>query len=168
MMVKFKRWKLVGFLLFLLILFDTDFCCGRRTRQTESMLEDFDIGESAKFPYLQYGAEIQAKIKSSLPRFAQPIPNVTVTIGKDALLPCVVDNLRSYKVAWVRVDTQTILTIHQAVITRNPRITLSYSDHRSWFLQIKNTHESDRGWYMCQINTDPMRSLMGYLEVVGK
>ncbi|ODN02457.1 Limbic system-associated membrane protein [Orchesella cincta] len=103
---------------------------------------------------------------SSLPRFAQPIPNVTVTIDKDALLPCVVDNLRSYKVAWVRVDTQTILTIHQNVITRNPRITLAHSDHRSWFLQIKSVQETDRGWYMCQINTDPMRSLMGYLEVV--
>ncbi|GFG32009.1 hypothetical protein Cfor_08529, partial [Coptotermes formosanus] len=33
-----------------------------------------------------------------LPRFAEPIPNVTVTIGRDALLACVVDNLRGYKV----------------------------------------------------------------------
>lgn len=33
------------------------------------------------------------------PRFAEPIPNVTVTIGRDALLACVVDNLRNYKVS---------------------------------------------------------------------
>jgi hypothetical protein len=28
--------------------------------------------------------------------------------------------------------------------------------------------EIDRGWYMCQINTDPMVHRSGYLEVVGK
>ncbi|GAB0091886.1 uncharacterized protein DMENIID0001_067770 [Sergentomyia squamirostris] len=100
------------------------------------------------------------------PRFAEPIPNITVSVGRDALLACVVDNLKGYKVAWVRVDTQTILSIHHNVITQNPRITLSYNDHRSWYLQIKEVEESDRGWYMCQINTDPMRSRKGYLQVV--
>ncbi|XP_071449936.1 lachesin-like [Hetaerina americana] len=101
-----------------------------------------------------------------MPRFAEPIPNVTVTIGKDALLACVVENLRGYKVAWVRVDTQTILSIHHNVITQNPRISLSHNDHRSWYLHIRNAHEADRGWYMCQINTDPMRSRVGYIQVV--
>ncbi|XP_039287766.1 lachesin isoform X3 [Nilaparvata lugens] len=101
-----------------------------------------------------------------LPRFAEPIPNVTVTVGRDALLACVVDNLRSYKVAWVRVDTQTILSIHHNVITQNPRVSLSFNDHRSWYLHIKNVQEVDRGWYMCQVNTDPMRSRQGYLQVV--
>lgn len=72
------------------------------------------------------------------------------------------------QVAWVRVDTQTILSIHHNVITQNPRISLSYNDHRSWYLHIKNVQESDRGWYMCQINTDPMRSRQGYLQVVGQ
>jgi hypothetical protein len=72
------------------------------------------------------------------------------------------------QVAWVRVDTQTILSIHHNVITQNPRISLSYNDHRSWYLHIKNVHEADRGWYMCQVNTDPMRSRQGYLQVVGE
>ncbi|XP_073993585.1 lachesin-like isoform X2 [Rhodnius prolixus] len=104
--------------------------------------------------------------ESLLPRFAEPIPNVTVTVGRDALLACVVENLRAFKVAWVRVDTQTILSIHHNVITQNPRVTLSYNDHRSWYLHIKNVQEADRGWYMCQVNTDPMRSRQGYLQVV--
>ncbi|CAD1475201.1 unnamed protein product, partial [Heterotrigona itama] len=69
-------------------------------------------------------------------------------------------------VAWVRVDTQTILSIHHNVITQNPRISLSYNDHRTWYLHIKKVEEVDRGWYMCQVNTDPMRSRQGYLEVV--
>ncbi|KAF4532671.1 hypothetical protein B566_EDAN002906 [Ephemera danica] len=70
------------------------------------------------------------------------------------------------QVAWVRVDTQTILSIHHNVITQNPRISLSYNDHRSWYLHISNVQEEDRGWYMCQINTDPMRSRVGYIQVV--
>uniref|UniRef100_A0A146LH66 Lachesin n=2 Tax=Lygus hesperus TaxID=30085 RepID=A0A146LH66_LYGHE len=104
--------------------------------------------------------------ESMLPRFAEPIPNVTVTVGRDALLACVVENLRGFKVAWVRVDTQTILSIHHNIITQNARVSLSFNDHRSWYLHIKNVQEVDRGWYMCQINTDPMRSRQGYLQVV--
>ena len=73
-----------------------------------------------------------------------------------------------FKVAWVRVDTQTILTIHHNIITRNQRVSLSHHDHKQWQLHLNNVQESDRGWYMCQINTDPMRSERGYLEVVGK
>lgn len=72
------------------------------------------------------------------------------------------------QVAWLRVDTQTILTIASHVITKNHRIAVSHSDHRTWFLHIREVKESDRGWYMCQINTDPMKSQTGYLEVVGK
>lgn len=36
---------------------------------------------------------------SNFPRFAEPIPNITVTVGRDALLACVVDNLKAYKVS---------------------------------------------------------------------
>lgn len=49
------------------------------------------------------------------PSFAETVPNITVVAGKDVILPCVVDNLEHFKVAWVRVDTQTILTIHTKV-----------------------------------------------------
>ncbi|BES91852.1 Immunoglobulin domain [Nesidiocoris tenuis] len=69
-------------------------------------------------------------------------------------------------VAWLRVDTQTILTIHGHVITKNHRIGVTHSDHRTWNLHVKELRQSDRGWYMCQINTDPMKSQVGYLNVV--
>lgn len=36
--------------------------------------------------------------EQNLPRFAEPIPNITVTIGRDALLACSVDNLKGFKV----------------------------------------------------------------------
>ncbi len=32
------------------------------------------------------------------PSFAEPVPNVTVVAGKDAVLPCIVDNLEHFKV----------------------------------------------------------------------
>ncbi|KAG8229076.1 hypothetical protein J437_LFUL005710 [Ladona fulva] len=34
---------------------------------------------------------------SEEPRFAEPIPNVTVAVGRDASLPCVVEHLGTYK-----------------------------------------------------------------------
>ena len=72
------------------------------------------------------------------------------------------------QVAWLRVDTQTILTIHGHVITKNHRIAVTHSDHRTWYLHIRDVRQADRGWYMCQINTDPMKSQIGFVEVVGK
>ena len=68
----------------------------------------------------------------------------------------------------MRVDTQTILTIHNSIITRNQRVSLSHREHKEWKLHIANVQEVDRGWYMCQVNTDPMRSKRGYLEVQGR
>ncbi|XP_021923940.1 opioid-binding protein/cell adhesion molecule homolog isoform X3 [Zootermopsis nevadensis] len=103
---------------------------------------------------------------TDMPKFGEPIINVTVPVGREATLMCVVDDLGAYKVAWLRGDTQTILTIASHVITKNHRIGVTHSDHRTWFLHIREMKESDRGWYMCQINTDPMKSQIGYLEVV--
>ncbi|XP_031837838.1 neurotrimin [Nomia melanderi] len=100
------------------------------------------------------------------PNFKRPIANVTTAVGREATLACVVQDLAGYRVAWLRVDTQTILTISTHVITKNHRIGVTHSDHRTWFLHIREVRESDRGWYMCQINTDPMKSQNGYLEVV--
>ncbi|XP_034950569.1 neurotrimin-like isoform X2 [Chelonus insularis] len=100
------------------------------------------------------------------PTFVLPIANVTVPVGREATLACVVDNLSTYKVAWLQVNTQTILTIAVHVITKNHRIVVSHSDHRIWYLHIRDVRESDQGDYMCQINTDPMISQVGHLKVV--
>lgn len=35
---------------------------------------------------------------SEPPIFAEPIPNVTVALGRDVSLPCVIENLGTYKV----------------------------------------------------------------------
>ncbi|KAG4079718.1 hypothetical protein HA402_004423, partial [Bradysia odoriphaga] len=100
------------------------------------------------------------------PKFSAPIQNATAPVGREAVLTCVVEDLALYKVAWLRVDTQTILTIQKHVITKNHRVSITYSEKNTWQLKIKDIRESDRGFYMCQINTDPMKSQMGYLDVV--
>lgn len=42
------------------------------------------------------------------PRFAQPIPNVTVAVGRDANLPCVVEHLGGYKVSGGQEEERVI------------------------------------------------------------
>ncbi|XP_076266822.1 neurotrimin-like [Rhynchophorus ferrugineus] len=119
------------------------------------------------FVALTFGISL---VSSSLgvenPRFVKSITNMTVAVGRDATLECVVENLNNYKVAWLRVDTQTILTIHNHVITKNHRIGVTHIELKTWHLHIRDVQESDKGWYMCQINTDPMKSQVGYLDVV--
>jgi len=62
------------------------------------------------------------------------------------------------QVGWVKADTKAIQAIHDHVITHNPRVSVSHSDYSTWNLHVKNVQEEDRGMYMCQINTDPMKS----------
>ena len=58
-----------------------------------------------------------------------------------------------------------ILTIGKHVITRIPRFNVIHDSHHTWTLQIKDVQAEDKGYYMCQVNTDPMRSRRAYLEV---
>ncbi|CAL1263926.1 unnamed protein product [Larinioides sclopetarius] len=100
------------------------------------------------------------------PSFAEPIPNATAAVGREAVLQCTIDNLDTYKVAWIKVDTETLLSYHTHVIPRDNRLKVTNSNSdRQWFLHIKNLDVSDRGFYMCQINTEPMISEKGYLDV---
>jgi len=67
-------------------------------------------------------------------------------------------NILSNKVGWLKADTKAIQAIHENVITHNPRVTVSHLDQNTWNLHIKAVSEEDRGGYMCQLNTDPMKS----------
>ncbi|XP_017834892.1 neogenin isoform X1 [Drosophila busckii] len=144
---------------------------------------DFIIGESEEHDHIahhlaemQNHEELLEDIREDtaintipekdLPKFGEPLQNVTVPVSREAVLQCVVDNLQTYKIAWLRVDTQTILTIQNHVITKNHRMSITHAEKRAWILRIRDVKESDKGWYMCQINTDPMKSQVGYLDVV--
>ncbi|OQR73899.1 lachesin-like, partial [Tropilaelaps mercedesae] len=103
-----------------------------------------------------------------IPQFAEPVQNITVPRGRDAKIACVIDNLGDFRPAWIKEEDKAILTMHQQIISRNYRISLSTSDNRIFTLHIRNVQESDRGGYMCQINTSPVKSSTGYLDVLGK
>ncbi|XP_053604014.1 lachesin-like [Plodia interpunctella] len=99
------------------------------------------------------------------PKFVGPDTNVTVVVGRDAILSCQVQNLQNYKVAWLRVDTQTVLTIGPHVITKNHRVGVTGADPQAWSLTIRDVRMSDGGHYMCQVNTEPMITQTHHLHV---
>ncbi|XP_076036266.1 neurotrimin-like [Oratosquilla oratoria] len=100
------------------------------------------------------------------PTFGEPIMNLTVTVGREATLSCVVDNLANFKVGWLKVESQTILSLQKRVVTHNTRVSVTHDEHRTWNLHIKQVKESDRGCYMCQINTPNMKNQVGCIEVL--
>ena len=68
-------------------------------------------------------------------------------------------------------EQSAILTVHNHVITRNPRISVTHDKHdkfKTWFLHIANVQEEDKGRYMCQINTVTAKTQFGYVHVVGE
>ena len=77
-----------------------------------------------------------------------------------------------FQMAWVKLETETqslpsLLTMHQRVITNNSRISVVEREGDWLQLKIKDLTPSDQGWYMCQINTDPIVSDRAFLEVKG-
>ena len=70
--------------------------------------------------------------------------------------------------AWIKVDTETLLSYHTHVVGDTHRLKVTNSNNdRTWSLHIKSVEVQDRGFYMCQINTEPMISQEGYLDVTG-
>ncbi|KRG03139.1 uncharacterized protein Dmoj_GI11243, isoform C [Drosophila mojavensis] len=145
-------------------LFSRNLSCITEMQNHEELLED--IREDTVVNVIPEKVFSLEHTLFDLPKFGELLQNVTVPVGREAVLQCVVDNLQTYKIAWLRVDTQTILTIQNHVITKNHRMSITHAEKRAWILRIRDVKESDKGWYMCQINTDPMKSQVGYLDVV--
>ncbi|KZC12837.1 Lachesin [Dufourea novaeangliae] len=59
-----------------------------------------------------------------------------------------------------------LLTIHKHVVVKIPRFSVSHDNQKTWLLHINGVHQDDRGYYMCQVNTVPMMSQVGFLQVV--
>ncbi|XP_029169234.1 lachesin-like isoform X5 [Nylanderia fulva] len=101
-----------------------------------------------------------------LPEFLALLENHTVTQGRDVSFTCVVNHLQSYKVAWIKSDSRAILAIHTHMVAHNPRLSVTHNGHNTWKLHVTNVQPNDSGTYMCQVNTDPMRSQTGHMKVV--
>jgi len=103
------------------------------------------------------------------PRFVDDMKNITVEVGQDASFTCVVSEIHGYRVGWVKANSKAIQAIGTHVITHNERVSVSHDDaRRKWMLHIAKAQLEDSGPYMCQLNTDPMKSRMGVLNVIIK
>ncbi|KAJ6225716.1 hypothetical protein RDWZM_004261 [Blomia tropicalis] len=86
--------------------------------------------------------------------------NLTVPMGRDVTFECVVNNLGSYKIAWLKMDNDDtpvseaeIISIQTQIVLNNSnsyqsqkelRYRVSHNNHRQWFLHIKQIKSSDR------------------------
>ncbi|XP_011154716.1 lachesin [Harpegnathos saltator] len=116
---------------------------------------------------------------SDVPSFSEPIGNVTAAIGKEVALSCTIRKVGNYKVGWLRAEDQTILSMGERRVTHSPRffVTLENAktknqtqsreeEEATWQLHIRSLKEADRGCYMCQLNTKPMLSQLGCVDVL--
>lgn len=94
------------------------------------------------------------------------MPNQTVTLGSEAVLSCHVAHLGGYRVGWIKSDSKAIQAIHTHVITHNSRVSVRHHGHELWHLVISDVQREDEGFFMCQINTDPMKSQVLYVNEV--
>ncbi|XP_031826268.1 dpr-interacting protein lambda [Nomia melanderi] len=102
----------------------------------------------------------------TLPEFLAPLENHTVIQGRDVSFTCIVNHLLPYMVAWIKSDSRAILAIHTHLVTHNPRLSVTHNGHNTWKLHVMNVQKNDSGVYMCQVNTVPMRSQTGYMDVL--
>ncbi|KAI1301751.1 Lachesin [Halotydeus destructor] len=92
--------------------------------------------------------------------------NQTVPVGRDAIFQCTIDNLQNHQVAWYHKELHTLLALNERVINSKSgrlRVTRATS---TFYLHIQNVHEADEGTYVCQVNSSPMKSQTGHLQVV--
>lgn len=84
------------------------------------------------------------------------------------------------QVGWIRVEDKTILSMGQRTVTHSPRFLVTLENAKSKNqsqsrdeeeatsrLHIRQLREADRGCYMCQLNTKPMLSQLGCVDVLG-
>lgn len=69
----------------------------------------------------------------------------------------------------MKADSKAIQAIHTHVITHNPRVFVSHSDHTMWHLHIKSVKEEDRGSFVlctllkANIKSIKVLSIINYL-----
>ena len=113
-------------------------------------------------------------LDTAAPALALTSPGpVTRRVGQDALLTCVVRRQmrQDYTVLWRRVrrDRQpaSLLTAGTARVAPDPRLSVLHEPGGSvYVLRIANLTSHDSGLYSCELNTEPVTSLLHQLVVL--
>ncbi|CAB4069351.1 unnamed protein product [Lepeophtheirus salmonis] len=96
-------------------------------------------------------------------------PNITVSVGEAAHLPCLVDNLGEHTVSWLRGRDTSVLSVGLHTFSSDSRFSVLHVPQlkgTDWNLEIKDVSIRDGGWYDCQVNTEPKVSNKTYLNVI--
>lgn len=72
------------------------------------------------------------------------------------------------QVTWMHLNRVMLLTIDKTTITLIPRFRVTRDDSSTWTLHIQDVRLEDTGYYVCQVNMEPVINQVGYLQVVGK
>ncbi|KAG7175399.1 Zwei Ig domain protein zig-8-like 2, partial [Homarus americanus] len=113
-------------------------------------------------------ASEDADNSSSAAYFVTPLLNhVTTRAGQAATLTCIVKQLGSRQVSWIRGRDLHVLSSGQVTFSSDSRISVSHVKD-SWTLTIRYTQPRDAGSYSCQVNTQPLIASWYNLTVVGQ
>ena len=96
------------------------------------------------------------------------VTNITAIIGHNAYLPCVVRNIGSYKILWLRISDGDVLAYDNMLISQDSRFSLIKNFPNESNLLIQNVNLKDSGQYACQINTQSLKAKFVNLMVLSK
>ncbi|CAF0853870.1 unnamed protein product [Didymodactylos carnosus] len=103
--------------------------------------------------------------------FDTDVENYTIPVSGKVVLTCYVQEVRSFKVLWQKIDrprntTQLTLIAFDGVVYSNKDHYRLESDYvGSHNLVIDRVSEEDAGEYQCQINTEPRKTKRIFLNV---
>lgn len=99
----------------------------------------------------------QWRVFAAEPSFRIPAINVTVKEGETAVLPCAIRHLtEQHQVVWTDA-TGFLLTHNDKRIIDDQRMSVERPFKQMWNLHIREAQYSDRGLYVCQISTEPVK-----------
>lgn len=72
------------------------------------------------------------------------------------------------KVSWIRRRDSHILSVDRTMFIPDERFQAIFGEADTWTLQVKYVQARDEGEYECQISTDPKKSHIIKLNIVGE
>lgn len=92
--------------------------------------------------------------------------NFTVQVGHSLEMPCIVRQIGSKTVSWIRKHDGAILSVDDMLVKYDERIEIEKKSYLSqWNLKIKGTVPGDEGQYECQVSTEKKLSQVVNLQV---
>nr|CDJ85760.1 Hypothetical protein CBG24158 [Haemonchus contortus] len=111
--------------------------------------------------------EILSCLRQERAKLENPVQNVvTVTAQEPAYLHCRIPQRTNHMVAWTRASDQALLTAGHHSFTSDPRFQVSKKSDTDWILILRRADMSDRGCYLCEVNTEPSSTIYAvFLDV---